>query len=109
MEYYVIGEREIVLGFALSGVRGTAVTNRAEALDAFRAVTGQVVAPGGETLRPRILILTEDVADMLSSEVDTWQMTGKSPLIVEVPGLGGRQKGRQSLIDSIRGAVGIHF
>ncbi|MBQ3686683.1 MAG: ATPase V, partial [Treponema sp.] len=35
MEYFVIGEREIVLGFMLVGVSGAAVSNREEALDAF--------------------------------------------------------------------------
>ncbi len=108
MEYFVIGERELVLGFKLSGVSGVAVSNRQEALDAFNRVTGissSVLSSADE--KPKILILTEDVSDMLSKEVLDHQMTGASPLIVEIPGLHGHIEGRRTLTDAIREAVGI--
>lgn len=110
MNYFVIGERELVLGFNLVGVQGKAVSNRQDALDSFNLQTGQVsgVRASVESERPNVLILTEDVADMLSDEVREWQMKGKSPLIVEVPGLGGHIPGRKTLTDSIREAVGIN-
>ncbi|MCH5295149.1 MAG: V-type ATP synthase subunit F [Treponema sp.] len=107
MEYFVIGERELVLGFMLAGVKGTPVSNRQEALEAFNAMTGQnkeILASGS---LPKILILTEDAADMLAPEIQAWQMTGKSPLIVEVPGLHGHIEGRRTLTDAIREAIGI--
>lgn len=109
MEYYVIGERELVLGFMLSGVKGSFVSNREEALTAFNAVTGQHTdGPGSLPAdRPKVLILTEDVSDMLSKEVMDWQLGGKAPLIVEVPGLHGHVQGRKTLTDSIREAIGI--
>ncbi len=109
MEYFVIGEREIVLGFMLVGVTGTPVSNREEALEAFLDVTGQsnklnrIVSSS----RPKVLILTEDVSDMLSQEVEAHQMTGKAPLIVEIPGLHGHIEGRRTLTEAIREAVGI--
>ena len=40
MEYFVIAERELILGFKLVGVDGAVALNREEALDAFRRVTG---------------------------------------------------------------------
>ena len=109
MEYFVIGERELVLGFMLAGVKGQAVSNRQEALEAFNNMTGQSRHPDAPSAseRPKVLILTEDVSDMLSKEVMDFQMKGKSPLIVEVPGLSGHIAGRKTLTDSIREAVGI--
>lgn len=107
MEYFVIGERELVLGFRLAGVKGQSVSNRTEAAEAFQRLTGQGSYVVSATERPTILILTEDVSDMLQDEVQSWQMSGKTPLIVEIPGLQGRIKGRKSLTDSIREAVGI--
>lgn len=108
MEYFVIGEREIVLGFKLSGVDGTAVNNRDEALEAFGRITGTSTEHSVAVDQiPKILILTEDVSDMLSKEVLDWQMKGRAPLIVEIPGLAGHIPGRKSLTDSIREAVGI--
>ena len=109
MEYYFIGERELQLGFKLVGVDGTAVNNRGDALDAFQLMTGQSSKVSGPSSsdRPKILILTEDVADMLEKEVLDWQKSGRVPLIVEIPGLQGRLPGRKTLTDSIREAVGI--
>ena len=109
MEYFVIGERELVLGFMLVGVEGQAVNNRQEALVAFNRVTGQssTVATPVSHERPKVLILTEDVADMLSDEVIKWQLTGAKPLVVEISGLQGHIAGRKLLTDAIREAVGI--
>ncbi|HAO31255.1 MAG TPA: ATPase V [Treponema sp.] len=111
MEYFVIGERELVLGFMLAGVKGAAVTNRQDALDAFNMVTGRASATSAlvHENRPKVLILTEDVSDMLSDEVLDWQMKGQAPLIVEIPGLNGRLQGKKSLTDAIREAVGIQI
>ncbi len=109
MEYYFIGERELQLGFKLVGVDGSAVTNRGDALDAFLLMTGQSSKVSGPARadRPKILILTEDVADMLEKEGLDWQKGGRVPLIVEVPGLQGHLQGRKTLTESIREAVGI--
>ena len=111
MEYFIIGERELVLGFMLAGVKGAAVTNRHDALDAFHMVTGSgnLVGALAKENRPKVLILTEDVSDMLSKEVLDWQMKGEAPLIVEIPGLQGRIAGKKSLTESIREAVGIQI
>lgn len=109
MKYYIIGERELVLAFGLVGVKGTYASNRMQALDAFNKMTGQsgLVSAPKSTDIPKVLILTEDVSVMLDEEVSAWQMGGKFPLIVEIPGISGRITGKKSLTDSIREAVGI--
>ncbi len=110
MEYFVLGEREIVLGFMLAGVEGKVVNNRQEALEAFDSLTGNSKGKIVSVQEiPKILILTEDVADMLSKEVLDWQLKSKAPLIVEIPGLNGHIPGRKTLTDSIREAVGIQM
>ncbi len=109
MEYFVIGERELVLAFKLVGVEGASAFSRNEALQAFNRVTGQ---NEGENLavseRPKVLILTEAVSAMLEEEVLAWQKKAGYPLIVEIPGLQGHLEGKKSLTDSIREAVGIN-
>lgn len=111
VEYFVIGERELVLAFALVGVNGCVAVNRDEALESFNRVTGQSgnsvssAVVGG---RPKILILTEEITEMLENEVLEWQMNGSYPLIVEIPGLQGHLEGKKTLTDSIREAIGIH-
>ena len=109
MEYYFIGERELYHAFRLVGVPGAVANKKDDALDAFLLMTGQSSKVSGpaEKDRPKVLILTEDVADMLETQVVAWQKTGKTPLIVEVPGLQGHLPGRKNLTDSIREALGI--
>lgn len=112
MKYWVIGERELVLGFALIGVPGTVARTREEALDAFNRVTGRGnILAGGTPVteeRTKVLILTESISDILALEVRDWQMSGEYPLIVEIPGLQGHLSGRKTLTDAIREAIGIH-
>ncbi|MDR3312570.1 MAG: ATPase V [Spirochaetaceae bacterium] len=105
MEYYIIGERELVLGFGLAGVRGTIAANRDEALEAFFHATGSGKLPLVE--RPKVLIVTETVGVMLEDEILDWQRRSTYPLIVEIPGLHGHLEGKKTLTDSIREAIGI--
>ncbi|ULQ60354.1 V-type ATP synthase subunit F [Brucepastera parasyntrophica] len=112
MKYCFIGERELVLAFALVGVNGIIANTPEEARDAFFRVTGRgnMLAGGTPSVeeRPRILILTEDVSSMLGEEVSNWQMGTEYPLIVEIPGLHGHLPDRKSLTEAIRDAIGIH-
>lgn len=108
MKFYIIGERELVLAFKLTGVEGTIAESRAEVLDAFNRVTGKggiANVPTGEI--PRVLILTEQAASQIEDEEIEWQKSGKFPLIVEIPGLNGHISGKKSLSDAIREAVGV--
>ncbi len=111
MKYYFIGDYELVLAFSLVGIDGVTVVNRDEALDSFNKITGKGsdmtgALPTDE--RPKVLILTESVADMLEAELLQWQMKGDYPLIVEIPGIHGHIQGRKTLTESIREAIGIH-
>ncbi|MCR5254247.1 MAG: ATPase V [Treponema sp.] len=110
MKFYIIGERELVLAFKLTGVDGTIAENRNEVLDAFNRITGRggtAAVPSGEI--PKVLILTELAASQIEEEELAWQKTGKFPLIVEIPGLNGHVKGKKLLSDAIKQAVGVEI
>ncbi len=112
MKYFVIGEREIVLAFGLTGIQGKVAANRNEALKAFKEVTtGASSLTGVPTIaeKPGVLIVTEDVSSWLEDELSEWQLKGNYPLIVEIPGLHGHLEGRKSLTDRIRESVGINI
>jgi V/A-type H+-transporting ATPase subunit F len=110
MKFYIIGERELVLAFKLTGVDGTIAENRNDVLEAFNRVTGKggiANVPSGEI--PKVLILTEGAASQIEEEEIEWQKTGKFPLIVEIPALNGHVKGRKLLSDAIKQAVGVEI
>ncbi len=99
MEFYVIGEEELVIGFRLVGIEGKVASNREEALEGFLYATKE--------LKPRVLILTEEAARFLETETAEWNLSGQFPLLVEIPGLQGKLPGRKTLVESIREAIGI--
>ena len=112
MDFFFIGEAELVTAFRFVGISGAPVSDAASARLVFRRMTegydetvGAVI-PGIE--KCRVLILTEEVADWLGELLINWQLSDQYPLIVELPGLLGRLPGRQTLVDSIREAIGIH-
>ena len=112
MDYFFIGDPELVTAFRFIGIAGRAAANGVEALALFRRLTegwdetAGAVLPNVEACQ--VLILTEEVADWLGDTLIQWQLSDKYPLVVEIPGVMGRLPGRKTLIDSIREAIGLH-
>jgi V/A-type H+-transporting ATPase subunit F len=116
VDYFFIGDAELVTAFRFVGIDGVAVPDAAAALAAFRRLTegwdetAGAVLPGvrGGAESCRVLILTEEAADWLGDVLIRWQLSDRYPLVVEIPGILGRLPGRKTLVDSIREAIGVH-
>ena len=116
MQYFFIGDHELVTAFNFIGINGIAVQDTAETVSAFRRITEGWVAEAGVVLPDALpgansckaIILTEEAADWLGQLLVDWQLSGRYPLIVEIPGIQGKLPGRKTLVDSIREAIGIH-
>jgi V/A-type H+-transporting ATPase subunit F len=113
VDYFFIGDAELVTAFRFVGVEGEAVWDSGGARAVFRKLTEGWDETAGAALpglsEPcRVLILTEETAGRLGDLLVEWQLSGRYPLIVEIPGIMGRLPGRKTLVDSIREAVGIH-
>jgi V/A-type H+-transporting ATPase subunit F len=99
VEFFVLGEEEIILGFNLVGIQGRIARSREEAAEGFDFAVSR------EGLK--VLIMTEEAAALIEDKVAEWNMSGLFPLLVEIPGLQGRLEGKKTLVESIREAVGI--
>jgi len=119
MDYFFLGDPELVTAFRFVGIDGIPVRNAVDAKHAFNRITEAYNETAGTVLPLeisgisgrelyRILIVTEEVADWLGDTLIKWQLSDRYPLIVEVPGFMGRLPGRKTLVDSIREAIGIH-
>ena len=124
MDYFFLGDAELVTAFRFVGIDGASVGNANEALDAFRRLTESYDETAGTVLplanamtsaaandgtgHCRVLIVTEEVAEWLGDSLVQWQLSDRYPLVVEVPGLMGRLPGRKTLVESIREAIGVH-
>ncbi|MFW5994969.1 MAG: V-type ATP synthase subunit F [Spirochaetia bacterium] len=100
MRYYVIGDSDTVLGFALAGVDGTSVETPEEAQKAFDDV---IAGEAG------IVMITEDVADMVRSRVDKYVLGEQFPLFLEIPGPGGHKADRPSVREMVNQAIGMNL
>jgi len=109
MDYYFLGDEELVTAFRFVGIDGLPVNSLGGAQDAFRRITGSHDETAGLPRDGfcRVLILTEEVADWIGDALIQWQLLDRYPLIVEIPGLVGRLPGRKTLVDSIREAIGV--
>jgi len=113
MEFYFIGDEELVTAFRFIGIEGMAVKDANEAVGVFKEITEGVKTSGvssPDTYTPncQVLILTEETAEWLGDHMINWQISGRYPLIVEIPGISGRHIDRKTLVDLIREAIGIH-
>ena len=111
MDYYFLGDPELVTAFRFVGITGQPVHGADDALRAFKRITESYDENAGTVLPDieicRVLIITEEVADWLGDTLIQWQLSERYPLIVLLPGLLGRLPGRKTLVDSIREAIGV--
>jgi V/A-type H+/Na+-transporting ATPase subunit F len=101
LNFFVIGDADTVLGFNLAGVEGIVAETPEKISEALRAAFQK------EDLG--VIVITEQTAEKVRNEVDQYFYKTTFPLIIEIPDREGPAKGRASIRDMIRTAVGIHL
>lgn len=99
MKYFSLGDEDTVLGFSLVGVEGQVVQSQEEATSAFQKIISRKDIG--------ILLITEKIAQLLSSVIEKRIYTLQFPLIVEIPDRNGPLPGRKSVDEIIRSSIGI--
>lgn len=99
MKFFVIGDRDTILGFKLAGVEGRAVTGAFEAREALKVATS--------TEGVGIIIITERIADLIREEVDKYIYGTTVPLVIEIPDRQGSLEGKKSISELVKEAVGM--
>ena len=101
MSFYVISDKDTLLGFNLVGVSGKAVSTAEEAREAFGLAVSEKKA--------KILIITEKTAELIHREVRQQMMRMTFPLVVEIPDRGGPLPGKKSVSEKITEAIGVRI
>ena len=101
MKFFVLGDKDTVLGFELAGVTGKVVQDADEVREGLREAF--------EDNSLGIIIIPERLADLARQDVDQYTYKTSFPLIIEIPDRMGPIEGRGSVRDMIRSAVGIHL
>ena len=101
MNFYVIGDKDTLLGFNLVGVSGKAVSTVEEAREEFGRVISEKKA--------RILVITEKTAELIRREVQQQMLQMTFPLVVEIPDRSGPLPGKKSISQTITEAIGVRI
>ena len=109
MDYFFIGDTELLTAFRFVGIEGQAVSTAEEALTAFNNCIARTQNRNEPAVKHHgVLIITEETALWLGETLTGWQLSGEYPLVVEIPGTVGRLPNRKTLVESIREAIGVH-
>ena len=110
-EVFVLAEEEILIGFAMIGIKGKAVADPNDALATFQGIVHDkrcVLEKETVDLSDcKMLIMSEDVSDMIGDELVAWQLSGSFPLVVEIPPLAGSSAAHTGIVDAVRQAIGF--
>jgi V/A-type H+-transporting ATPase subunit F len=99
VKFYVIGDRQTVLGFRLVGIDGTVAVEREDGLTALTE------AVGGKDIG--IVLVTEAVAAKIRDEVEARLYGIGFPLVLEIPDASGPSEDRPEIDEIVRKAIGI--
>jgi vacuolar-type H+-ATPase subunit F/Vma7 len=95
MTPYVLGEEEVVLGFALIGIAGYVPADRNDALDAFASVRGS---------KSVLILVTQAVAAWIEAQIEQAILGGI--MVQVIPGVravAGRRQEAEALLLSALG------
>jgi V/A-type H+-transporting ATPase subunit F len=99
MKFFVIGDRQTVLGFRLVGIPGREASGRAETVSALKEAVG--------SRDVGVVLITEALAGEVRDEVDARLYGMGFPLVLEIPDASGPSPDRPEIEDVVRKAVGI--
>ena len=99
MKFYVIGDKDTIIGFSLAGVKGIeATTDRADRRGLDQALNNKETG---------IILITERLAHTIQPMIDELLFKKGSPVILTIPdGKGNLPKGR-SIEEFVLSAVGV--
>ena len=102
MTFFVLGDEDVILGFQFIGIQGKIIeTNEQASLEFDNVINGIYGSIG-------VILVSEKVSMMIEEKVMEWQVSGKYPLLVEIPDLEGHLEGKKTMLESIREAIGLH-
>lgn len=99
MDFYVIGDSDMVHGLRLAGVQGCVASGRESAIQALRDARARPACA--------VVLLSERLASTMRDELEECLYTAGLPLIVEIPDASGPSGTRVSIAEILRKAVGV--
>ena len=99
MKFFLIGDKETVLGFSLAGVEGKVAESEAEILKLLRKVK--------HCSHISIVMITERLAERVRPFLQSMILQKEGPLILEIPDRRGPLKHKGSVEALVLSALGM--
>jgi len=99
VKFFVIGDRETVLGFRFVGVEGSVAAGREQAVAALNEVVDQKDVG--------VVLVTEPIAATIRDELEARLYGMGFPLVLEIPDSSGPVPDRLDIEEVVRRAIGI--
>ena len=98
MEFFVIGDENMVLGFSLVGIAGKVAQTAQQTSDALNEAVAENI---------KIILISDRLSGLIQDEVETLILKRDFPLVIEVPGRDGPRKDRKSIRDLLKSSIGF--
>jgi V/A-type H+-transporting ATPase subunit F len=99
MKFFLVGDKETVLGFSLAGVEAVAVESQAGVFESLRRASHRSDI--------KIILITEKCGQQVRPFLEAMLLRKGGPLILEIPDRHGPLPGRRSLEDVVLAALGM--
>jgi len=98
MDFFVVGDERMVLGFGLVGISGKIVNNSHDALDAVKQAVAEKI---------RIILIDDRLTPPIQDQLQEIILKMDFPLVIEIPSTDGVREGKQSIRELLKSSVGI--
>ncbi|UCH00875.1 MAG: V-type ATP synthase subunit F [Deltaproteobacteria bacterium] len=99
MKFYIIGDKDTVIGFSLVGIEGAVALSQAEALRSLRQALNRNDIG--------IILITERLGREIQPIIDELLSQKKCTLILQIPDLKGPLQGRRTVEEVVLSALGV--
>ncbi len=101
MRFFVIGDKETVVGFSLIGIEGLEVNSKTEAINALKKVLSRKDIG--------IILITEKTAKRIQSTIDELLCQKRCILVLQIPDFTGVLQNQSSVEELVLSALGVRI
>jgi len=100
MDFYVIGDENMVLGLGLMGIPGETVSGEENTLKAISEAMKKQI---------KIILISDRLLEPVRSQVEEIILKRDFPLLLEIPDRQGPVKGKKSIKDILKSSLGFNI
>jgi len=98
MDFFVIGDQYMVLGFGLVGIPGEVAGSSSEALAKLKEAVNKKI---------KIILISDRLTEPIQDEIEEIIVKMDFPLVIEIPDRKGAREGKKSIQDILKSSLGF--